>query len=471
MNQKSTHLNLFKLIMITLAFIMSIRNLPMLAETGWQQVFYMVVAAIIFLIPTALLSAELSTGWPTSGGVYEWIKLAFGERAAFVGAWMLWVQMFFGMVMIGSFIAAMLAFVVDPKLASNNFYIAIMIIVMYWIVTLLNLRGMKFGSIISSVGYIVGVLIPFFLILGFGLAYFMGNNPIELPDFSWELALPDFSSLNHLTFFVGIVFLYAGIEVSAVHANEVKNPSRNYPLAMLIAVILVMGLNILGAFAIEISEPKNDISLASGIMQTFTIFLTKDGVKWLIPVVAAMAAIGAFGQLSTWVLGPSKAMLQVAKNGNMPGWWQKTNKAGVPIRFVLVQATMVSLVALIYVIVPAINTGFFMVMILTTTLYAVMYILMFASGIRLRYKYPDVKRAYKVPGGKVGMWILASTGLLAMSFVILVSFFPPSNLAIGSPLFYTLFQVFGVLIFILIPIIIYAFRKPAWKSEEQKTIT
>ncbi|MBC8314914.1 MAG: amino acid permease [Bacteroidetes bacterium] len=469
MDKKTTHLNLFKLIMITLAFIMSIRNLPMLAETGWQQVFYMVVAAIIFLIPAALLSAELSTGWPTSGGVYTWIKLAFGERAAFIGAWMLWVQMFFGMVMIGSFIAAMIAFVFDPKLADNNLYIAIMIIVMYWIVTLLNLRGMKFGSIISSVGFIVGVLIPYILILGFGLVYFMGNNPVDLPDFTWDRALPDFTSLDHLTFFVGIIFLYAGIEVSSVHANEVRNPKRSYPLAMLIAVIMIMTLNIFGAFAIEISEPRNDISLASGIMQTFTIFFTKESVKWLIPVVAAMAAIGAFGQLSTWVLGPSKAMLQVARNGNMPKWWQKTNKAGVPIRFVLVQATMVSVVALIYVVVPVINTGFFMVLILTTTLYAVMYILMFASGIRLRYKYPDVQRAYRVPGGNVGMWILGSVGLLAMSFVILVSFFPPATLAIGSPLFYVLFQVLGLTIFILIPIIIYKFRRPSWKSAEKKS--
>jgi len=468
MKQKTTYLNLFKLVMITLAFMMSIRNLPMLAETGWQQVFYMVVAAIIFLIPTALLSAELSTGWPTSGGVYEWIKLAFGERAAFIGAWMLWVQMFFGMVMIGSFIAAMIGFVIDPKLASNNVYIAVMIIVMFWLVTLLNLKGMKYGSMISSVGFIVGVIIPFLLILGFGMVYFMGNNPIELPPFSWKAALPNFSSLNNLTFFVGIVFLYAGIEVSAVHANEVKNPSRNYPIAMLIAVILVLVLNVLGAFAIEISEPKNDISLASGIMQTFTIFFTKEGVTWLIPIVAGMAAIGALGQLSTWVLGPSKAMLQVAKNGNMPLWWQKTNSAGVPIKFVFVQAIMISLVALIYVIVPAINTGFFMILILTTTLYAVMYILMFASGIKLRYKYPDVKRAYKVPGGNFGMWVLASVGLLTMFFVILISFFPPANLAIGSPVFYTLFQVIGLLIFILIPIIIYAFRKPSWKTKKQK---
>jgi len=464
-NGPSAKMNLFKLVMITLAFITSIRNLPMLAETAWAQIFYMVVAAVIFLIPTALVSAELATGWPSAGGVYKWIKLAFGDRAAFIAAWMLWVQMFFGMVMIGSFIAAMVAFIFNPGLSNNNTYIAVATIAIYWAATLLNLKGMKYGSLISSVGFLVGVLVPFILILGFGLNYFLGNNPIHLPEFTWARAIPNFSHIGNLAFFVGIIFLYSGLEVSSVHANEVKNPQRNYPLAMLIAVLIIMLLNIFGAFAIEIAEPKNSINLASGIMQTFTVFFTQQKVSWLIPLVAFMAAVGAFGQLSTWVLGPSTAMLQVAKNGFMPRWWQKTNRAGVPIRFVLVQAVMISLVALIYVVVPAINTGFFMVLILTTILYAVMYLLLFSAAIRLRYKYPDVKRAYRVPGGNVGMWIVGGLGFLAMTFVIIISFFPPASLKIGSPAFYVLFMGVGLLLFLSIPIIMYACRKEDWKAE------
>ena len=466
MASASRKLTLFKLVMITLAFIMSIRNLPMLAETGWTQIFYMIVAAILFLIPTSLISAELATGWPSAGGVYKWIQLAFGDRAAFLGAWMLWVQMFFGMVMIGSFIAAMLAFTFMPDLASNNIYIAAVTIIIYWVATLLNLKGLKSGSLISSIGFIVGVLIPFILILGFGLTYFLSRGPGNLPAFSLGALLPDFSSIGNLAFFVGIIFLYSGMEVSSVHANEVENPRKNYPMAMLIAVILIMTLNIFGAFAIEVAQPASSISLASGIMQTFSVFFNQQNVSWLIPIVAFMAAVGAFGQLSTWVLGPSTAMLQVARNGFMPPWWQKSNSAGVPIRFVLVQATMVSLVALIYVIVPAVNAGFFMVLILTMVLYAVMYLLLFAAGIRLRYKYPDVKRTYRVPGGNTGMWITGGVGFLTMIFVMVISFFPPSVLQVGSPLFYVLFMVMGLVIFTSLPMIIYACRKPGWKASK-----
>ncbi len=466
MSKKATTLNLFKLIMITLAFIMSIRNLPLLAETGWQQIFYMVLAALVFLIPVALLSAELATGWPKAGGVYQWIKLAFGDRYAFIGAWMLWVQMFFGMVMIGSFIAAMIAYIFDPALATNNLYIAIVIIVIYWIATLINFKGLRSGSIISSVGFIVGVLIPFALILIFGVAYFMGNNPIQLPAFSWDEAIPDFSTLGNLGLFAGFIFVYAGVEVSSVHANQVNNVRKNYPLAMLIAAILLISLNVLGAFAIEISEPRNDINLAAGIMQAFTKILEAEGFSWLKPVMAFMIAVGAFGQLSTWVLGPSKAMLQVAKNGYMPKWWHKTNEEGVPVRFLLVQASVITLVALVYVVVPSVNAGFFMMLILTTILYAVMYILMYASGIKLRYKYPDVKRAYTIPGGKFGIWLVAGVGLIAMVFTIIISIIPPEKLSVGSPTFYVAFMIIGLIVFLSIPLIIYAKRKPSWKAED-----
>ncbi|MBM9520487.1 amino acid permease [Desulforhopalus vacuolatus] len=464
-------LKLFSLVMITMSFMISIRNLPMLAETGWHQLFYMVVAGIIFLIPVGLVAAELSTAWPSAGGVYGWIQLALGDRWAFVAAWMLWVQMFFGMVMIGSFVAAMVAFVFDPALANNTLYICVSIIVVYWAVTALNFRGLQSASLISTIGLIVGVLIPFALILGFGVAYFMGNNPIDIQPFSWNAVLPDFSEFSNLTFFVGVIFLYAGLEVSSVHANEVDNPRKNYPLALVIAVVIIMCLNILGAFSIEIAEPGDQISLASGIMQTFTVFFTREGVEWLIPVVALMSAIGAVGQLSTWVLGPSKAMLEVAKSGFMPRWWHKTNRFGAPTRFMLVQATAVSLVALIYVVVPSVNAGFFMVLILTTILYGVMYVLLFISAIRLRYKFPDQPRVFKVPGGNIGMWIAAGTGLLTMLFCIFVSFIPPTRLAVGSPLFYSLFQILGLVIFTMLPLIIYANKKESWKEEQSKQST
>jgi glutamate:GABA antiporter len=468
MKTKTTYLSIFKLIMITSAFVLSIRNMPMLAETGMQMFFYIIVAAIIYLIPVGLVSAELATGWPKEGGVYVWIKEAFGEKWAFFSIWMLWVQMFFGMVMITSFIAAMWAYVFYPPWANNETYIVIMILVMYWGVTLLNLKGLKAASLISTIGVVFGVFIPAALILVLGAIYLFQGNPVNM-DFSFTAnnIIPNFSNIGNLAFFVSVVFVFAGLEVSSVHANEVKDPQKNYPKAMFMGILLLIILNIFGSLIVGIVVPKNEISLVAGIMQTFEIFLTKFDMKWLIPIVALFAAVGATGQISTWVLGPSKGMLGVAKNGDLPPWWQKENKYGVPTHIIFTQATAISLVALLYLVVPSINSVFFMILILTTLLYAIMYIFMFASGIKLRYSQPNVPRAYKVPGkNNIGMWILGVFGLISMAFVVVIAFFPPEIVSSkGNSSFYVWFMAIGLAFFVIIPLIVFKFKKPEWKKE------
>jgi len=472
MKTKTTYLSIFKLIMITSAFVLSIRNMPMLAETGMQMFFYIIVAAIIYLIPVGLVSAELATGWPKEGGVYVWIKEAFGEKWAFFSMWMLWVQMFFGMVMITSFIAAMWAYVFYPPWANNETFIFIMILVMYWGVTFLNLKGLKAASLISTIGVIFGVFIPAALIIVLGVIYIIQGNPINM-DFAFTAKniFPDFSNIGNLTFFVSVVFIFAGLEVSSVHANEVKNPQKNYPKAMFMGIFLLILLNIFGSLIVGIVVPKNEISLVSGIMQTFTVFLTKFDIKWLIPIVALFAAIGATGQISTWVLGPSKGILGVAKNGDLPPWWQKENKYGVPTHIIFTQATAISLVALLYLIVPSINSVFFMILILTTLLYALMYIFMFAAGIKLRYSQPDVPRAYKIPGKRnIGMWILSCFGLISMAFVVVISFFPPELVSSkGNSSFYIWFMAIGLAFFVIIPLLVFKFKKPEWKQKINNT--
>ena len=96
-------LGIFSLVMIAAAFVVSVRNLPMMAETGLQMVFFALIAVGAFLIPVALVAAELATGWPKEGGVYAWVKEAFGDRWGFVAVWLLWFQMVIGMTGILSF--------------------------------------------------------------------------------------------------------------------------------------------------------------------------------------------------------------------------------------------------------------------------------------------------------------------------------------------------------------------------------
>ena len=363
-------LGVFSLVMIAASFVVSVRNLPMMAETGLQMIFFALIAVGAFLMPVALVAAELATGWPKEGGVYVWVKEAFGDRWGFVAVWLLWFQMVIGMTGVLSFIGGMLAFVINPELANNKIFLVAVMLAVYWGATMLNLRGMKASSMISTICFIFGVFVPGILIIALGVIYLFQGNPIQI-----DLALtaknliPDMGNIHTLVLLFGFIFVFSGMETSAVHASEVENPQKNYPFAILLAALLLVGINVIGAMSVAVVIPQKDISLVSGLMEAFSMFFAKFNLKWLTPIIALLAGVGAMGQVSTWIVGPVKGLLATAKCGDLPPYFQKVNENGIPKRLLILQATLVSAVALMYAVVPNINTTFTMLLALTILLY------------------------------------------------------------------------------------------------------
>jgi len=464
----SNKIGVFTLVMISAALIVSVRNLPMLAETGFHMIFYGLIAVLAFLLPVALVSAELATGWPKQGGVYAWVGEAFGERWGFVAIWLQWIQMVFGMVTVLAFIAGSLAFLIDQSLASNGMFIFAVVFVVYWGATLLNFRGMKMSGIISSVCLIAGVLIPGTLIIALGAISLLKGDSSEMSfAFTTENLFPNFNSFQNIALLSGIIFIFSGMEVSAAHANEVQNPQRNYPKAIFFAALLMVFLNIVGAISVGIVVPRDEINLAAGVMEAFKAFFDKFNLLWLLPIMAGLTAFGAMGQVSTWILGPVKGLLSTAENGDLPPMFQKVNKNGIPVRLLVVQASLVTFFGLLFAVIPGVNEAFIMLLNVLIMLYCCMYILMFLAVLRLRYSEPDVKRAYTIPFGVVGVWFIAGLGILASVFVLFIGFFPPSQLKIESAGIYRIFIASCLIGMLALPFIIYALKKPTWKKEVQ----
>jgi len=217
-------LSVFTLAMMNLAVICSLRGLPMMAEEGFSLVFYYLLTVLVFLIPVSLVSAELATGWPPHGpgGVYIWVKEAFGERWAFLAIWLQWIQNVIWFPTVLSFIAGTIAYIFDPRLADNKIYMVVIILFTYWAGTLANFRGMKTSGSISSVCVIGGVFFPGILIIVLGVVWLAGGNVSQIT-FSVRTLLPDLSNVNNIVFLAGAFLIFSGMEVSAVHANSVRN--------------------------------------------------------------------------------------------------------------------------------------------------------------------------------------------------------------------------------------------------------
>lgn len=463
MSRTPRTLSVFTLAMINVAAVSSVRNWPTIAEYGFASLFFFALSAIFFFIPVSMVSAELATGWPKEGGVFAWVKEAFGHRTGFLAIWLLWLENVIYYPTLLSFIAGAIAYVIDPQLSQSTLYALCVVIGVFWMTTLANLIGMKASGWISTLGVIIGTILPGGLIILLAGIWWFSGNPLQI-ECTMSSLIPDMSSPHQLVLFSGVLMALGGLEMSGVHAKNVQNPQKNYPRAILLSAALILGLYILGVLAIAIVIPQENINLVAGSLQAFSIFVNAYGLNWLTPVIAIFLAFGAFGTLSTWIAGPSTGLLAAAQSGDLPPIFRKLNKRGMPVTLLLIQALIVTVMSFVFLVMPTVSSAYWILNVMAVQLYLLMYILMFSAAIKLRYKRPDVKRAYRIPGGIVGMWVVAGLGLLGSISTFFIGFFPPAQIQTGNQFYYIGFLAICALLFCLAPRIILCFKKPSWSK-------
>ncbi len=456
-------LSVFSIIMITVTSVDSIRNLPATALFGTPLIFFFIVGAIFFLIPAALVSAELAAAWPKRGGVYLWVKEAFGVKWGFLAIWFQWVENVVWYPTILSFFAGTIAYLINPHLADNKYYLIGVILVTYWVTTLINIRGLNTSAWVSVFCGIVGLLLPMGLIILLGTIWILDGQTLQI-SFAPHHWLPNFSDPTLLVSMTGVLLSYSGIEIATVHARETRNPQRDFPRAMWISSLIIALTLILGSLAIAVVVPNAKLNLVSGIMQAFSEFLSAYHLAWFIPCIAILIALGTIGAISNWTLAPIRGLLAAAQDGNLPPILQHENRFAAPTSLLWLQAIIVTFIAGIFVLMPSINSSYWLLTAASAQLYMVMYIIMFAAAIKLRYKHPTVKRPFIIPGGKAGIWFIAGLGFLTSIFTLIIGFFPPQGVNIGSLLRYESFIIGLFLLMSIPPFIIYALRKPHWKD-------
>lgn len=456
-SEKSNKIGIFTLAMINVAAVLSLRNLPGLAEYGYALIFYLTIGSLCFFIPSALVSAELASGWPQTGGVYLWVKEAFGPKWGFVAIFMQWVQNLPWYPAVLAFVASAIAYIFDPQLANNKWFVVVVIWISLWGATLLNFRGMKLSAFLSTSGVISGTIIPGIIIIVLGAIYVFSGKALAIT-FSLDSLIPELGNLNQLMLLAGMMMAISGMEMSAVHITDVENPAKNFPKAIFIACIVIVLLCVLGSLSIAIVIPPDSVSLSAGVCQAFEELFKTHGLPWATPVVAFFLAYGALTMAITWMAGPSKGLREVAKEGYLPKLWQKENKHGMPVGILIIQAAFSTVLSLIVLFMPTVSSAFWIMSALAAQLYLVMYLLMFAAAIKLRCSQPDVKRPYKIPGGKTGMWIVSGIAFLTSAFTIIFGFIPTDAVRMegtASMIGYVSFLLVGVVMFVTIPLLFY----------------
>ncbi len=443
-------ISVFTLVMINVIAVDSLRTLPLTAKLGFSLVFYYSLAALGFFIPLALVSAELATAYPEAGGIYIWVREAFGRKAAFITVWLQWIYNIVWFPTILAFIAATLAFFISPALANHPKYLWVATLGLFWLFTLLNCFGMKISGLVSTIGATVGTILPMLGIIALGVTWVLLGKPlsVSIDSKSW---LPDFSSLGNLSLFSVVLFGLLGIEMSAVHAEEVKNPQRDYPKALFYSTLIILTTLVFGSLAIVVVVPQEKMSVVSGLMDAYNIFFKAYKLPWMVSITAACIIIGGLSGVAAWILGPAKGLLVAARDNCIPPFFARVNRYGAPINLLIAQGLIFSVLSTTFIFFETINAAYWILSDLCAQMALMVYIFMFTAALRLRYKKPYQRGAFTIPGGNWLIWILCLLGIFCCTAAIMIGFIPPSQINIGSKWVFESFLIGGLVLFVAIP--------------------
>ena len=446
---------------LTATAVASVRGLPAMAVYGWGSIGLYIIPAILFMVPIALVAAELASGW--KGGVFVWVKEAYGDRIGFSAIWQQWIQNVVWYPAQLAFFASALAYVFDPALANNGVFTGAVILVVYWLSTLIAFRGVEAFAAVGSKGFIAGTIIPAAGLVIFALLFMMKGGQSDLTPVSQAQFLPTFTGIASIVLIVSNFLSYAGMEMNAVHVNEMDNPAKNFPKALGLATIVILLVFIFPTLAISVGVPSSSINLTQGVLQAFDVFFSYLGIPWGTTVMALLIVVGILASVVTWIPGPSRGLLMVGKEGYLPVALQKTNKQGMQVNIMIVQGIIVTVLALLFALSSSVQSVFWIFSAMAVQLYLIMYMIMFLAAMRLRKTKPDVARGFKTPAMSLVGWV----GFFASLAAFLIGFVEPSGNSFPQ-MTYTLILVVGIIVLGCGPFILYALRKPSWRTVEDE---
>ena len=307
----------------------------------------------------------------------------------FLAVWCQFAMTIFYYPTLLGFVASTLAYVFNPALATNGVWTALVIVVFYWAGVYVSSRGTKAVAGLASGGLIIGTLIPGALLVILG-AVFLGQGNASAAPMTAANFFPQWAGLASLVLIVNNFLSYSGMEMNAVHVSSLKNPGKEYPKSMFLAMGLVLLIFILPALAISWIVPAEELSLTAGVMQAFDAVLSPQfGWQDLTPIIGIMLVAASLGGMLTWLAGPSKGLLLISREeGYLPPFLQKLNKHGIQQNLLVTQGLITTVIALGYALIPDVSSAYWIFSVITTQVYLIMYLLMFVAAVRLRRKRP-----------------------------------------------------------------------------------
>jgi glutamate:GABA antiporter len=402
---------------------LSVRWTASAAAAGPSILFVWIAALLGFFLPLAASVMELSSRYPDEGGLYVWTREAFGRGSGFMAAWAYWMSnlpYFSGVLYFGA-ASTLFAFGARGRaLASNSYYYLAFSVAWLVVITLLNIRGVNVGKWLNNVTSLGSILPLTALLVLAGASYARFGSATH---FTASGLIPHWSMRNAV-FWSTVFFAFGGVEAGSAMGDEIQNPRRTIPWAILVGgSILAIGY-IGGTAALLVALPSEAVGGPDGFVNGIHMLTSRLGVEWLLAPVALLVGLNAVGGAAAYLSSTSRLPFVAGIDHYLPSPF-----AWVHPRFRTPWVAIVSyglagtMVALLGQAGTSVRGAYDVLVSMAIICYFLPYLYLFAAMIRLQREpaSPEVRR---VPGGKPVALTLGSIGLISTSITIFLSVFP-----------------------------------------------
>jgi len=441
-------LGVFSLVMIAVVSVDSLRNLPIGAQYGYSLITLYALAGITFFFPLTWIAGKLAASYPITGGSYIWVEKAFGKSFGNLAIWLLWVYNMIWYPTIFVFINTTLASLIAPGLENSKWFILLSSLGFFWVISLVHCFGIRVNSWISILGALVGTLLPMFLIIGLA-GYWLMSGHVSATEFNPAALLPNAHTLKNLGFFSNILFSLVGLEVIAMYAGNVINPTKTYPRALIISAILILFSIALSSLALCIIMPSEKIALTSGLMDVFQLFFATYHFNNGAIIIGFCIVIGGLAIASSWMIALARGLQVALGNINPQNWLQQNNKNQMPAKILFFQAIIYSVLLCAFLFFPNINNSYWILSALTSQFALLYYVLLFCAAIKLL----QLKKQNRI-NNLLNMFLPGIACVICIAGIV-VGFLPPEQIPAGSTVKFILmmiacFVIMGALPFLII---------------------
>ncbi len=436
-------LGLWDLVLMNIVAMVGLRWLLTAARTGYSSLTLWVLALLVFFIPQGYAIHTLARRYPQEGGIYVWVREVFGRYHGFIAGWCYWVNNLIYFPTLLMFLAGNALFVFGSRyadLADDKIYIVLFSLIVLWLVILINIRGLSLGKWIHNFGG-AGVWIPIGILVALALAYLFKQGPAE--PFHPGALLPDLGKSSTWSFWAAMCFGFAGLEIMSLLGEEIKNPLRDIPRAIVISGVAITTVYIIGTFALLVAMPKSEIGLLAGIVQSIGALGEHFDLLWVGIVAALFIALSGTGGVSAWVTSVARVPFAIGLDRYLPEALGRIHpKYQTPHVSLLVQGALTTVFIIFSVAGSTVEEAYLILLDAEIILYFIPYLYMFAAAV-------------KIAGNeRRGRWS-GAVGFVATALAMVFAMIPPEG--VNAMIFETKIIAVTVL-FVGSGILIYHYR-------------